>query len=444
MDTLSLTPASAHLVTQLVKCVSTIESAGPKQVEDWETVQARRQAEDILNELQRLVIPLSKRLRYAAAGIFENQALYLAVNLGIAQALVDAGPDGADVDTLASCTGTVADSLERILRVLQASDVAVLHENRWSAGEAALSLCPNHARSAAAGMDFYGNEIYTAVGFLGHQVAPDRAWPVRQASAASSPSPTSSVHTTQATQACLTGLGSPSLYAHLAANADRQTVFTKAMASWTLGDDEYLAADYPWEIHAGQRLCDVGGADGNFFKHLLAKHPSIAGGTIYDISVSSRPAGAPEALTYTQGNFLETVPAGHQVYFMRHIVHNWDGAHVRRILGNIRQAMAESLATENSTHGNDHGKSGGGPVLLIAEAVVTDKVQREVAVLDLVMLTILPGAKERTVEEYSTLCRAEGLCITRVWPTRGKHSILEVRLDPEAKMKLEAHLEPEA
>ncbi|KAF9899579.1 hypothetical protein EC991_008605 [Linnemannia zychae] len=429
MHNLPLSSSSAHLVTQLIECINTIESADPKQIEDWETVQARRQAEDLLLDLQRLVIPINKRLRYAALSIFETQALYLAVHLGIAQALVDAGPDGIDINTLASHTHTIADPLGRILRALQASDVAVLREDRWVAGEAAPALCLSYAKSVAAGMEFYGNEMYTAGGFLGKQVAPDREWPVRQASTAPSPS----VGSVSATQACLAGLGMPNLYAHLAAHADRQVVFTNAMTSWSANHDEYLSADYPWNLHAGQRLCDIGGADGNFAKYLLAEHPSIAGGTIYDIAATSPPVDAPATLTFIRGDFFKTVPNGHQVYFMRHIVHNWGDADVRRILRNIRQAMAESFFT---TKTNENNNGSNNPVLLIAEAVVTSKVQREVALLDLVMLALLPGARERTVDEYSALCQAEGLRIMQVWPTRGKYSILEVHLDPETKMKL--------
>ncbi|KAG0259848.1 hypothetical protein DFQ27_003837 [Actinomortierella ambigua] len=72
--------------------------------------------------------------------------------------------------------------------------------------------------------------------------------------------------------------------------------------------------------------------------------------------------------------------------------------------------MVESLRTMKASEDGNGDKD---PVLLIAEAVITPK--------------------ERTVEEYSALCKAEGLRIAQVWPTRGKHSILEVHLDPEAK-----------
>ncbi|KAG0250993.1 hypothetical protein DFQ27_009103 [Actinomortierella ambigua] len=425
----SLNPSSAHLVTQLVKCISTIENAGPEQIENWETVQARQQAEDLLLELQRLVIPINKRLRYATMGIFENQALYLAVRLGIAQALVDAGPGGVDLHTLASRTGTVAGPLERILRALQPNDVAVQCDDRWVAGEAALALCPGHAASVAAAIDYYGNEMYTIVGFLGKQVAPDCEWPARQASS-DTPSPSAAAGSESASQACYAGLGMPSLYTHFAAHTDRQAVFTNAMASLSIHHNDYISADYPWDRHEGQRLCDVGGADGNFFKHLLAKHPLIAGGTVYDVTVTLPPTDAPAKLTFVHGDFFKTVPAGHPVYFMRHILHNWGDSDVRRILSNTRQAMVESLCTIKASEDGNGNKN---PVLLIAEAVIAPKAQREAILLDLVMLNAFPGGKERTVEEYSALCEAEGLRIVQVWPTRGKHSILEVHLDLEAK-----------
>ncbi|KAG0247085.1 hypothetical protein DFQ27_002571, partial [Actinomortierella ambigua] len=160
------------------------------------------------------------------------------------------------------------------------------------------------------------------------QVAPDREWPARQASSdASSPSAAAAAAAAgsdPATQACFAGLGMPSFYPYLAAHTDRRVVFTNAMASLSIHHDDYISADYPWDHHEGQRMCDVGGADGNFFKHLLTKHPLIAGGTVYDITAPSPPADAPAKLTFVHGNFFKTVPAGYQVYFMRHILHNWN------------------------------------------------------------------------------------------------------------------------
>ncbi|KAF9417142.1 hypothetical protein BGZ94_010023 [Podila epigama] len=427
MDDLpSLSPSSADLITRMVKCIHTIESSGAKHIEDWETVQARQEGEHLLRELERKIIPLHKRLRLAGLSVYENQALYLTVQLGIAQALVDAGPDGMDINTLASHTGTLANPLKRILYMLQAWDVTELHGDHWVAGESALALCPGYAGSVASEMDIFGNEIYTVAGFLGKQVAPDREWPVRQALTASSPSAGS----VSATQACLAGLGVPHLYAHLAAHSDRQDVFTDSMTSRSLRDDKYMIIDYPWERHANQRLCDIGGADGNLFKQLLVKHPSIAGGTIYDISTASPPVDAPTTLTYIHGDFFATIPVGYQVYFMRQIVHNWGDSDVRRILCNVRKAMAKSYFSTNSDANHSGGKKG--PILLIAEVVATSKMQREVAQLDLVMLTLLAsGAQERTEDEFRALCQAEGLRLVQVWPTRGKYSILEVHFDFE-------------
>ncbi|KAF9147969.1 hypothetical protein DFQ26_002721, partial [Actinomortierella ambigua] len=178
-------------------------------------------------------------------------------------------------------------------------------------------------------------------------------------------------------------------------------VFTNAMASLSIHHNDYISADYPWDRHEGQQLCDVGGADGNFFKHLLAKHPLIAGGTVYDITVTLPPADAPAKLTFVHGDFFKTVPARYQVYFMRHILHNWGDSDVRRILSNTRQAMVESLCTiKASEDGNgnknpvllcEDGNGNKNPVLLIAEAVIAPKVQREAVLLDLVMLNAFPG-----------------------------------------------------
>ncbi|KAF9926462.1 hypothetical protein FBU30_003962 [Linnemannia zychae] len=435
-----------ELATKLTECIRIIESADNScQLENWDTVLARRQAEDLLHKLHRFVIPPSVRIRYIMMGVYENQALYIAVKTGIAQALVDAGPDGMDIASLALKTHIDADQLSRILRVLQMSHVSIKNGDRWVAGETAVILCPGHADCTAAEVDLHGNESYTMCGFLGKHIAPDLEWPARQALPVLRqpliPILTESRKSTPDSSVCSMGLGDSSFYAHIAAHPDRQRIFNDAMVSWSTGANDYICADYPWDIHSGQSVCDIGGADGHFLKCLLAKHPSISGGTVYDISVtpisdpvSHEPTLSPVTdtqpkvanLTFVQGDFFKAIPTGHQVYFMRYVLHNWNDTNAQRILRNVHQAMTAS-ATNCS------------PVLLVAESIIDNAMQRELALLDLNMLTIQRGARERTEEEYSHLCKSvKGLKLERVWPTRGKHSILEIRLDVTGESLKEA------
>ena len=108
------------------------------------------------------------------------------------------------------------------------------------------------------------------------------------------------------------------------------------------------------------------------------------------------------------GDFLDGVPAGADAYLMKHIIHDWDDEHSKRILSHCRHAMAP-----------------GGKVL-IAEIVVSDRPEAAFSkILDLEMLAMTTGGRERTEHEFAALLQASGLRMTRIVPTHSAVSIVE-------------------
>ncbi len=110
------------------------------------------------------------------------------------------------------------------------------------------------------------------------------------------------------------------------------------------------------------------------------------------------------------GDFLEGVPAGADAYIMKHIIHDWDDERCVRILGHCAAAVAS-----------------GGRVLVVDQAI-TDRPESAFSkIMDLEMLAMTPGGRERTETEFRTLFERAGLVLTRVVPTDSVVSIIEGR-----------------
>ena len=67
---------------------------------------------------------------------------------------------------------------------------------------------------------------------------------------------------------------------------------------------------------------------------VLFDRPSVIAG-----DVSSELAGFRRALRAGGRDFFTSVPAGHDVYVLSHVLHDWDDEHTARILTNCRAAM---------------------------------------------------------------------------------------------------------
>jgi hypothetical protein len=107
------------------------------------------------------------------------------------------------------------------------------------------------------------------------------------------------------------------------------------------------------------------------------------------------------------GSFFDSIPAGADVYLLRHIIHDWDEEKCLTILRNCHRAMeaGKKLLVVESVIPPGNGPFGG-------------------KFLDLVML-LIPGGQERTEEEYRALFEKTGFSLARVISTGTEVSIIE-------------------
>ncbi len=110
------------------------------------------------------------------------------------------------------------------------------------------------------------------------------------------------------------------------------------------------------------------------------------------------------------GDFFKAVPEGGDLYIMQQIIHDWNDELATKILMNCRNVMADS------------GR------LLVVDAVIKPGNSRDMnKFIDLQMLLITKGGRERTKQEFRKLFQDAGLELLRIISTASMFSIIEVK-----------------
>jgi len=106
--------------------------------------------------------------------------------------------------------------------------------------------------------------------------------------------------------------------------------------------------------------------------------------------------------------YCERVPDGCDAYIMKHIIHDWSDEHCRSIL----KRMRDKLPTDGR--------------VLVCEMVVTDEPGPMPAkMLDIEMLVMTVGGKERTKDEFAELFASSDLRLNRIVPTERPICVIE-------------------
>jgi len=111
-------------------------------------------------------------------------------------------------------------------------------------------------------------------------------------------------------------------------------------------------------------------------------------------------------------DFLEAVPSRGDAYILKHIIHDWDDERARAILSNCHRVMGASAR------------------LLIIDMVLPEQPTPERAIgylVDMTMLAVTPGGRERTQGEFQKLLESAEFELTRVIRTGGTSDIIEAR-----------------
>jgi hypothetical protein len=193
---------------------------------------------------------------------------------------------------------------------------------------------------------------------------------------------------------------------------DKSAMFDRAMAS--ASSTTNAAVVEACDFSGFGVLVDVAGGTGSALCSMLAATPKMRG-VVFDLQhVRERATqfiagrGLAERCAFVAGDFFEAVPPGADAYFMKHILHDWGDADCGRILANCRKAM--------SAHAR----------LLVCERIVPEgNVSSSAKLIDLHMMMVNHGGRERTESEYRELLAAGGFALRRIVPTSTPWSVIE-------------------
>ncbi|OMO70422.1 O-methyltransferase, family 2 [Corchorus olitorius] len=141
------------------------------------------------------------------------------------------------------------------------------------------------------------------------------------------------------------------------------------------------------------QVVDVGGGLGTTLKLIVSKYPQIKG-INFDLPHVIKDAPHFPGIDHVGGDMFIDVPQG-DVIFMKWVLHDWDDDRCLKLLKNCYNALPEF-----------------GKVVVVEtilpESPSTDIVTKNNMMIDMSMFNILPGAKERTKEQYKAMATKVG------------------------------------
>jgi hypothetical protein len=203
-----------------------------------------------------------------------------------------------------------------------------------------------------------------------------------------------------------------SFFEHLQTAPDDAAAFDDAMHGVSASEIPAVLAAY--DFAGCGTIVDVGGGDGTLLAAVLGQHAGLHG-ILYDLDhvaarARTRLAGTPVGarIEIAAGSFFDTVPRGGDTYLLKHILHDWSDEHCFRILRAVRGVLPA-----------------GGRVLVVECVLKPGNDPDFGKLLDLEMIAVTEGGRERSGAEFAALFAAAGFRVGRVVPTAAPTSVIE-------------------
>jgi hypothetical protein len=316
------------------------------------------------------------------AGYLLSRALHVVAELGVAD-LLSAGPKSAQ--ELAAATGTHADSLARLLRMLAAHGVFAEDDR---GGFALTSL----AQPLQSGVPGSLRDAVRMIDDMSWNAAGDLLY---------------SISTGKPAFDHVAGTDFFSYHDHHPEVNER---FARGMANGAEMENAAIAGAYNFSRF--KCIVDIGGGRGGFLAAVLTAHPQVRG-LLYDRpEVVKDPtylhaAGVSSRCATQEGNFFQSIPAGGDAYVFKRILHDWNDARCVSLLRLCRDVVPS-----------------GGRVLVIDAVAPSGNTMPMVNNSDLLMMVLL-GGRERSEREFQELFQEAGFRLTRVVLTPFLLSVVE-------------------
>ena len=325
-------------------------------------------------------------------GAWIARIVHTAAEIGIADHLDD---QPRDAESLAAASGTHSPALTRLLRALAAIGiVAETDQRRYTLTPLGVML-----RSDAPGsMRGWARMILSEMD--------ERPWQAL-------------THAVRTGEYAFHHAFGTDAWTYRAAHPDQSRLFDESMQSMTESVNAAVATSYPFEEFG--RIVDVGGGNGALLLTILANSPRTRG-TVFELPHVARHARERIAASdvgsrcdVMEGDAMSSVPSGADAYVVKGVIHGRSDDETVTILSNCRAAMPL------------HGK------LLLVERLMPERVDPEDArarvnlLVDINMMLMAPGGRERREAEHRHLIAKAGLRVSRVLRTSSPMAIIEAR-----------------
>jgi hypothetical protein len=328
----------------------------------------------------------SAALRRLVNGYQVSQAIHVAATLTVADLLRD-GPRVSD--DLAAATASHPDALYRLLRAL--ASIGVFHEDagrRFSLTALGECLCRDAPEPVAGWAVNVGRPYHRdAWGALLY-----------------------SVRRGENAMRHVTGMDA---WEYRVRHPEEGAIFDRAMTDLSRRAHRPVLEAYDFSRFSV--VVDVGGGQGALLAAVLAASPALRGvlfdqpSVVAGARVVLERAGVEDRCTVVGGDFFAGVPEGADAYLMRAVLNCWEDDEAVAVLRSCRRAIADD-----------------GALLVIERDLGEPNEQPAAKFSDLTML-VLPGGRERTLDEYGTLFQRAGFELVGVTPTASEMSIFEGR-----------------
>jgi len=329
---------------------------------------------------------LRETLLNLGRGFEVSQCIFVAAELKLADLLAE---HPQQCDTLAKMTETDRDALYRLLRVLEGINLVT----EVAPHQFALTPLGQYLRSDVSGSIRNYLLMRAEQGYL--------TWGQL-------------LYSLRHGKSAFEQVFSMNRYQYFKQNPAAGARFDSAMTELATQQIKLIANAY--DFSTTKKLVDVGGGEGHLLITLLLQYPHLQGilfeqqqTTLEQGRIAMESAGVIERCQLISGDFFVNVPAGADVYLLKHILHNWNDPQALQILQSCAQAMPENAR------------------LLIIERIFTQNAPLKPRLVDLRMLVELSVGRMRTEEDFRSLLKSAGFNLTRIISTKSEFSILEAQ-----------------
>jgi hypothetical protein len=195
---------------------------------------------------------------------------------------------------------------------------------------------------------------------------------------------------------------------HMQSRPETYTIFNQAMRDLSSAISPAVAAAFDWSRYPV--VADIGGGIGSQLSSILDAHPSCRG-ILFDLPNVVAEAPADARIERVGGDFFKGIPVQADAYVLRWLLHDWSDEESARILSTLKKVVAPNAR------------------VMLVESVVPETPAFDAGKwMDLNMLVMTNGGRERTAAEFGALLDQGGFELERIVATPSPLSILVGKL----------------